>query len=151
MYRWFVRRNVRAAFAALPRGEMSLIDAMAPDVHHTFPGRGALGGERTNREDVAAWLSRLYRVLPGLQFRVRAIAVDGRPWHTTVGVEWTSDAVLPDGTTYTNSGSHILTLRNGRIVAFHAYLNDVQAIDDALTRTAATGLPEAAAPAIISA
>ncbi|MFC4507756.1 MULTISPECIES: nuclear transport factor 2 family protein [Streptomyces] len=151
MYRWFVRRNVRAAFAALSRGEISLIDNMALDVHHTFPGRGALGGKRTSREDVTAWLSRLYRVLPGLEFQVRAVAVDGWPWHTTVGVEWANEATLPDGSTYTNIGSHILTLRNGKIVAFHAYLNDVQAIDDALDRVAANGVDEATAPAINSA
>ncbi|MEV0220697.1 nuclear transport factor 2 family protein [Streptomyces sp. NPDC050704] len=151
MYRWFVRRNVRAAFAALSRGEMSLIDNMAPDVHHTFAGRGALGGERTSRDAVAAWLARLYRILPGLEFQVRAVAVDGWPWHTTVGVEWTNHATLLDGSTYTNTGSHILTLRNGKIVAFHAYLNDVRAIDDTLVRLAAHGVDEAAAPAITSA
>jgi ketosteroid isomerase-like protein len=150
MYRRFVRRNVCAAFAALSQGEMSLLANMAPDVHHTFPGRGALGGQRTTRDDVAAWLTRLYRILPGLDFHVRAVAVDGWPWHTTVGVEWTNEALLPDGTLYTNAGSHILTLRNGKIVAFHAYLNDVQAIDDALDRVAASGVGEAAAPAIVS-
>ncbi|WP_344869077.1 nuclear transport factor 2 family protein, partial [Amycolatopsis ultiminotia] len=136
--------------AALSRGEMSLIHDMAPDVHHTFPGRGALGGQRTTRDDVAAWLTRLYRVLPGLEFHVRAVAVDGRPWHTTVGVEWTNEATLLDGSTYTNTGSHILTLRNGKIVAFHAYFDDVQAIDDALDRQAAHGIAEAAAAAIAS-
>ncbi|MFC9427324.1 nuclear transport factor 2 family protein [Streptomyces sp. NPDC056987] len=150
MCRWFVRRNVRAAFAALSRGEMSLLDTMAPDVHHAFPGRGALGGERTTRDDVAAWLARLHRVLPGLQFQVRAVAVDGWPWHTTVGVEWTNEALLPDGSMYTNTGAHVLTLRNGKIVAFHAYLHDVEAIDDALDRVAASGVGEAAAPAIVS-
>jgi ketosteroid isomerase-like protein len=151
MYRWFVRHNVRAAFAALSGGEMSLIANMAPDVHHTFPGHGALGGRRTTRDDVAAWLARLYRILPGLQFQVRAVAVDGWPWHTTVGVEWTNEATLLDGSTYANTGCHILTLRKGKIVAFHAYLNDVQAFDDALARVADHGVEEAAAPPITSA
>ncbi|MFP1155363.1 nuclear transport factor 2 family protein [Mycobacterium sherrisii] len=145
MYRWFVRRNVRAAFAALSNGDMSLINNMAPDVHHSFPGRGALGGQRSTRDDVAAWLARLYRIMPGLAFKVRAVAVDGWPWNTTVGVEWSNDAVLPDGSTYTNLGTHILKLRNGKIVAFHAYLNDVNAVDAALDRLAAHGVDEAAA------
>ncbi|MEV1049188.1 hypothetical protein [Streptomyces sp. NPDC049916] len=65
-------------------------------------------------------------------------------------MEWTSEAPLPGGGTYTNTGSHILTLRNGKIVSFHAYLNDVQALDDALDGVAADGLAEAAAPAIVS-
>ena len=90
-------------------------------------------------------------MLPGLAFHVRAVAVDGWPWDTTVGVEWTNDATLLDGSTYTNSGSHLIKIRNGKIVSFHAYLNDVNAIDDALTRLAAHGIGEAAAPAISSA
>lgn len=150
MYRTFVRHNVRGAFAALSSGSMSLLGAMNPDVHHTFPSSGALGGERTNRDDVAAWLQRLYRVLPGLRFDVLAVAVDGWPWNTTVGVEWTNTATLLDGSSYLNTGAHVLHLRNGKIVSFHAYLNDVDAVDAALARQAAHGLAEAAAPQIVS-
>lgn len=148
MYRSFVRHNVRQAFAALSRGETSLLDAMDPQVHHSFPGHGALGGERTSREDVADWLARLYRVLPGLTFDVRAIAVDGPPWNTVVGVEWDSHATVLDGSAYRNRGAHVLRLRNGRIVAFHAYLDDAAALDDTLARLAAHGVEEAAAPPV---
>ncbi|MEV6039951.1 nuclear transport factor 2 family protein [Nonomuraea sp. NPDC052116] len=148
MYRMIVRRNVRAAFAALSRGSMDLIDAMSPDVHHTFPGSGALGGERTRRDDVEVWLERLYRVLPGLEFHVRSVAVDGGPWDTRVGVEWDSVAPLLNGGTYTNSGAHVLRIRKGKIVSFHAYLHDVQALDDALAQQAEHGLKEASAAPI---
>ncbi|GAA4966751.1 nuclear transport factor 2 family protein [Pseudonocardia tropica] len=150
MYRMFVRHNVRAAFAALSRGELGT-DDMAPDVRHSFPGAGALGGRRDDRDDVEAWLVRLYRVLPGLSFDVHAVAVDGWPWNTTVGVQWSSHAELADGSHYRNDGAHILRLRNGRIIAFHAYVDDVAAIDNALDRQAATGMTEAAAPQITSA
>ena len=150
MYRFIVRKIVRSAFAGLSRGELSTLDAMSADVHHVFPGRGALGGERSTRDDVAAWFHRLYRVLPGLQFHVQAIAVDGLPWDTTVGVEWTNTATLPDGSPYTNAGAHIIRMRWGKIVSFHAYLDDVAAVDDALARVAACGVEEAAAPPIVS-
>lgn len=73
MYRWFVRRNVRAAFAALSNGDMSLVNNMAPDVHHSFPGRGALGGQRSTRDDVVAWLARLYRIMPGRRALNKAV------------------------------------------------------------------------------
>lgn len=87
-------------------------------MHHNFPSGGALGGERSTRDDVTAWLDRLYRVLPGLKFHVQAIAVDGWPWNTTVGVEWTNTATLLDGSPYTNTGAHILRIRWGKIVFF---------------------------------
>lgn len=151
MYRMIVRRIVRSAFAALSRGELSMLDAMSADVQHSFPSGGALGGERTTRDDVAAWFHRLHRLLPGLQFDVKAIAVDGWPWNTTVGVEWTNTATLLDGGSYSNTGAHIIRMRMGKIVSFHAYLDDVAAVDDALARVAAIGVDEAAAPPIVSA
>jgi ketosteroid isomerase-like protein len=150
MYHMFIRHNVRTAFAALSRGDTTLLEAMSADVHHTFPSGGALGGVRTNRDDVAAWLHRLYRVLPGLEFIVHAIAVDGWPWDTTVGVEWTNTGTLIDGSPYSNTGAHILKIRWGKIVSFHAYFHNIAAIDDALTRVAAHGVPEAAALPIVT-
>ncbi len=77
MYRMIVRRIVRSAFAALSRDELSVLDAMSTDVHHSFPGEGALGGERHTRDDVAAWFHRLHRVLPGLRFPIHG-RVSGR-------------------------------------------------------------------------
>ncbi|MBC8092834.1 MAG: nuclear transport factor 2 family protein [Pseudonocardia sp.] len=151
MYRMIVRRIVRSAFAALSRGELSMLDQMSVDVHHSFPSDGALGGERHTRADLAAWFHRLHRLLPGLQFQVHAIAVDGWPWDTTIGVEWTDTAVLLDGGPYTNNGAHILRMRWGKIISLHAYVHDVAVIDDALARVAATGVDEATAPPIVTA
>jgi ketosteroid isomerase-like protein len=95
-----IRRNIRAAFAALSRGDApALLANMSPHVHHTFPGHHALGGVRTTRDDVSAWFDRLFRLLPGLEFRIRALAVDGWPWNTTIGVEWTNTGTLLDGST----------------------------------------------------
>lgn len=151
MYRWFVRRQIRAAFAALSRGDgLALTAHMSPDVHHAFPGDGALGGERRSLEDVSAWFERLFRLLPGLSFEIHTLAVDGGPLDTRVGVEWTNSGQLREGSDYANTGAHILRLSRGRIVSFHAYLNDPDELTDALTRLAAHGIDEAAAPPILT-
>jgi hypothetical protein len=53
----------------------------------------------------------------------------------------------PTGAGTATGGAHVLRLRNGKIVAFHAYLDDTAAVDDALARLAARGVTEAdAAP-----
>lgn len=91
---------------------------MTPDVHHAFPGDGPLGGERHNRDDVAAWFDRLFRLLPGLEFHVHALAVDGTPGNTVVGVEWTNTSTLLDRSSYANRGAHILRLSKGKVTPF---------------------------------
>ena len=151
MYHAIIRRKILGAFAALSRGDAaSLVAQMSPRVHHTFPGQHALGGERNNRDDVTAWLQRLFRLFPGLTFQVHAITVDGPPWNTVIGVEWTNTGTLLDGSSYHNAGAHILRLRWGRLTSFHAYLHDAQESADALVRLAAHGLSEATAPPIVS-
>lgn len=149
MYRWFIRRQIRAAFAALSRGDgQSLTAHLSPEVHHAFPGGGALGGERDNLADVEAWFERLFRLLPGLEFEIHTIAVDGNPLDTRVGVEWTNAGTLLDGSRYANHGAHIIRLSRGRITSFHAYLNDIDELTDALARLARHGIEEAAAAPI---
>lgn len=151
MYRAFVRREIRKAFARLSVNDTpALLANMAPDVDHVFPTDGPLGGRRTNIDDVAAWFERLFRLLPGLAFQIHTLAVDGWPWNTRVGVEWTNSGTLSDGSYYSNTGSHIIRLRNGKIVAFHAYLHDHAELTDALTRIAASGVTEAGADPIVS-
>ena len=151
MFRWFIRRKICAAFAALSRGDgPGRVAHMGPDVHHIFPGNGPLGGERRWRDDVAVWFDRLFRLLPGLAFHVHTLAVDGPPWDTRVGVEWTNVGPLRDGSTYRDTGAHIFPLRNGKIVSFHAYLNDLALFDDALARLAVKGIDEATAPPIVT-
>lgn len=151
MYKFVIRRKIHSAFAALSVGDApSMLTAMHPQVHHTFPGDHALGGERSDRDDVAAWFERLFRLFPGLRFDIRALAVDGSPLNTVIGVEWTNTATLLDGSSYTNTGAHILRVRRGKIVSFHAYLHDGEAFSAALARLSAHGLAEADAPAIVT-
>lgn len=152
MYTFIVRRKIRGAFASLSRGDgAALLKQMSPNVHHSFPGDHALGGERTTRSDVDRWLGRLFRLFPGLQFQIRGLAVDGPPWRTVVGVEWVNSGTLLDGSSYHNSGAHILRLRWGRLTSFHAYLHDGAESAEALVRLSAYGLEEAHLPPIVSA
>jgi len=151
MYHLIVKRTIVAAFDALSRGDRdALIGQMSPAVHHNFPGDHALGGERTNREDIGAWLDRLFRLFPGLGFTVHATSVSGPPWNTVMSAEWTNSGTLPDNTPYRDSGAHILVLRWGRLTSFHAYLHDADEPRQALLRLFAHGLKEAAAPPIVS-
>lgn len=151
MYRMIIRSKIRQAFAALSRGDTpTLLAAMAPDVHHSFPGASALGGERRTIVDVETWFQRLFRLLPGLQFTIQTLAVDGPPWDTRIGVEWTNTGTLLDGSQYANTGAHILRVRWAKIVAFHAYLDDQAAFDSALARLARAGMTEAHARPILS-
>ncbi|MGY1670864.1 nuclear transport factor 2 family protein [Geodermatophilus sp. SYSU D00710] len=152
VYHAVVRRRIRRAFALLSTGQVdALVAQMAPDVHHTFPGDHALGGERTDREAVRAWLQRLHRLFPGLRFDVGAMACSGPPWDTVVGVEWTNAGPLRHGSAYANRGAHVLRLRWGRLTSFHAYLHDAEESAATLRRLAAAGIAEAAAPPITGA
>lgn len=150
MYRIIVRRIGLKAFQSLNRGETaSMLASMSPDVTHYFPGDHTLGGRRTNKADVARWFTRLTTLFPDMQFTVQGVASSGWPWNTMLAIEWTSHAPLPDGSSYDNLGTHVIRLRWGKIVSFHAYM-DSQTTAAALLRIAATGVTEATAPQIVS-
>lgn len=149
LYRLIVGRLAREQFARLSRGETAaMVAGMTPDVHHYFPGDHALAGERTSRAAVERWFARLTTLIPGIRFDVRRVAVAGWPWDTVAAVEWTSHALLPDGTPYDNRGTHVIRLRWGRATAFSAYL-DSQRTAAALDRLAALGVAEASAAPIV--
>jgi len=147
VYRALVRHQIAGAFTQLSAGDWdALLHRIAPDVQHTFAGTSALGGSRHGLVAVRAWSERLQRLLPGLVFDVHVIAVDGGPLDTHVGIEWTSTAALPDGSTYVNDGAHVVRLSRGRITSFHAYLHDTAVLDRALDVIAASGQAEAHQP-----
>lgn len=93
------------------------------------------------------WLERLVRVLPGLHFEIKKVAVSGLPRNTTVVVEWRDFATLAGGVPYVNDGTHVIGLRWGKVVSLHAYL-DTQVLIDALNIMGASGESEAIAPPI---
>lgn len=151
MYQMIVRRIGLTAFESLNRGDTaSLLAKMTSDVTHYFPGDHTLGGRRTNKVDVTRWFNRLTTLFPSMHFTVQGVASSGWPWDTMLAIEWTSHAPLPDGSSYDNLGAHVIGLRWGKVVSFHAYM-DSQTTAAALQRIAATGVTEATAPQIVSA
>lgn len=148
MYHAIVRRNVSKLFEALGRGDIDYaVAGMAERFEHIFPGEHALGGVRHTRAGIRAWLERLLRVLPGLRFQIKHIAVSGMPWNTTVVVEWRDLATLVGGTPYVNDGAHAIQIRWGKVVVLHAYL-DTQIMVTAMRTMTERGVTEAGAAKI---
>ena len=144
-----VRRNVRSFFTGLTAGNFEpALAGMADRFEHIFPGDHAIGGIRHTKVGLRAWFERLFRVHRQLRFEIKHIAVSGRPWDTTVTVEWRDTAIMADGDdTYANDGVHVIRLRWGKIVSLHPYL-DTQKYAAALKRLGENGYPEAVAPPI---
>ena len=148
MYHWMVRRLIRRTFASLSRGDYeSVLKGVSPSIVHTFGGTHALGGTRHSVEAMRRWFQRLYRLCPELNFEVKAVAVSGWPWDTTVAVEWVDRAKPADGSEYVNEGVHVVRLRWSEAVSIHAYL-DTQVFAALCQRLAGFGLVEANAPPI---
>ncbi len=149
IYRAIVKSKARGIFTALSAGEWQKTTAdLAADVHHTFPGDNALGGERHSRAAMERWFERLYRLIPELSFEVHEVAVRGWPWDTAVSIQWSDRGVGADGTPYVNEGAHWIHLRWGKATSVHAYL-DTEGVTRLLQTMAAAGIEEAAAAPIV--
>jgi ketosteroid isomerase-like protein len=148
MYSALAARMIRRAFGHLSAGDhTSVIALLAEDVHHVFAGEHALGGERHTRDAVARWFARLSRLFPSIHFEVGSVVVSGLPWNLWVAVEWIGDVTPAAGEQYQNEGTHVINIRRGRVVYFHAY-EDSQKVARACEQMAALGIDEAAAPPI---
>ncbi len=150
MYHAIVKRIARKNFERVNLRDFdSLLKDCVPNVYHRFGGTHALGGERHDRGELARWLGRLARLGPNLKLTVRDVWVKGLPHNTTVIVRWTSTDHLPDGTTYSNHGVHIVKMRWGKIVEIDAN-EDSQAVAEWLKLQSSHGVQEASAPPIVS-
>jgi ketosteroid isomerase-like protein len=150
MYHAFVRRRIRNVFIGeLSRGDYAaVVRRTAPDVVHSFPGDGALGGTRHSRDALRSWFERLFRLFPALRFDVEEVSVAGWPWRTVVAVRWRDWGTAADGQPYENAGCEVFEIRWGNATRISQYL-DTKAIHDGLQRMAAAGIREAAAPPIL--
>jgi len=150
VYQAIVKRIAARNFERVNDGDYeALLASCAPDVHHRFGGRHALGGERHDREALRRWFERLGRVAPDLTLTIRDIWVEGGPWNTYVIVRWDNHEQLPDGSPYSNHGVHVVHMRWLRIVDIDAN-EDSQAVADSMPVRAAAGIEEALAPPIVS-
>ena len=150
MYHAIVKRIARKNFLRVNQKDYdSLLKDCAPNVHHRFGGKHALGGERHDREALGRWLGRLGRLGTGLTLTVRDVWVKGLPHNTVIIVRWSATDKLPDGSTYNNHGVHIIRMRWGKIVEIDAN-EDSQAVADSLKMRAEYGVEEALADPIVS-
>ena len=124
-----------------------MADNTAERVHHVFPGRHPLGGERHSRAAVAAWFERLFRLFPGHEFRVTRVLSRGWPGSTWVAVQWVARLSPQVGEPYENHGAHWIHVRWGQVDHIHAYL-DTALVEEACRRMADAGVEEAAAEPI---
>ena len=148
MYHAIVRHKLRRAFADINAGRYEgIVAQFAPRHRHAMPGRHALAGERHGAESTARWYARLQRLLPGLAFDVRAIVVDGMPWHTVATVTWDDRFTLPDGTQGSNTGVHEFVLAWGRVRSLVIHC-DSQRLQRYCDRLVACGVAEAGADPI---
>ena len=148
MYHAIVRHKLRRAFADINAGRYDgIVAQFAPQHRHAMPGRHALAGDRRSVASTARWYERLQRVLPGLQFDVRAIVVGGTPWKTTAAVAWDDRFTLPDGTQGSNTGVHEFELRWGRVSSLVIHC-DSQRLQHYCERLVACGVAEAGAEPI---
>jgi ketosteroid isomerase-like protein len=148
VYHAIVRRRAAEAFARLSRGEwQSIVEDLAGEVQHVFPGDHPLGGERHTDEAVLRWFERLGRLFPGHDFEVHRVVSRGWPWSTWVVVEWTAHRRPQAGEPYLNDGAHWIHIQWGKVTYFHAYL-DTQRVAAACRDMADRGVEEAAAEPI---
>ena len=145
-----VARKVSAMFDAVARGEhATLLGGLADDVHHSFAGDHALGGERHDKAAVASWLERLRRLCPQMRFVVHRTFASGPPWDLRVAVEWTAHVLPAAGDAYVNHGAHVIRIVRGRVRELHAY-EDSQVVAQACAAMVAAGIDEAGAAPITS-
>jgi ketosteroid isomerase-like protein len=150
MYRAIVAHRVRTAWDRLGRGDYEyVLDQFAPVFTHSLAGEHALGGERASREAQRAWFERLFRLLPGIAFRVEDVLVRGWPWRTRAVALIRVHAAVADQP-YENEVAQSIELRWGRITRIDN-LEDTQKLAAALERLARAGLVEARAEPITGA
>ncbi len=147
MYKRIVRTKVRSIFESINAGDyMAMVDGLAPSFEYHFHGDHALGGRRTTRESMIRWWERVFDVLPGAQFSIRDVLVNGGPWRTRIAVRASISGDLPNGTRYENTVFQFMTLVWGKVVSVDT-VEDLQVLERALAAVAESGNTEAfAAP-----
>ena len=148
MYHLIIKSVINKNFNALSEGNYDiLLETVSDNVHHSFLGNSAIGGERKSKDALRLWFKRVYRLFPTLKFTISNIVVSGFPWHTTVIVEWNASVTPQVGNAYINSGAHVIILKWGKAVKISAYENS-ELVAIACQRMIDAGVEEAGAAQI---
>jgi len=145
MYQRIFKRQITQGFQDISRGNFDVVlNIFAPDVHFTFVGDHAMGGDWRDRKLVRQWFERVHRLFPDLQLTPLHIQVTGWPWDVTAITRFEIRATLPDQSPYRNQGVQILRIRLGKVVEDHL-IEDTQLLVAALDQIAQSGNAEARA------
>jgi ketosteroid isomerase-like protein len=145
MFHQIIRNKVVEGFKAISRADFDVVfNQFAPDIHFSFAGQHAIGGEFHQSETVKAWFARVHRLFPDLRIEPKRILVSGMIWNVTAVTNFTIDATLPDGTPYHNDGFQILNIRLGKVVKDYL-IEDTMLLCHALQKLQALGIEEASA------
>lgn len=143
MYQLIFKQQVRKGFENISKGNFdAVLSIFAPDIHFTFVGDHALGGDWHSREMASRWFERVHRLFPDLKITPRHIHVSGLPWDAKVVTQFDIQATLPDKSQYRNQGVQILRIKWGKAVDDYL-IEDTQLLSAALGKIAASGNAEA--------
>ena len=148
VYAMIVRNKVRSIFDQINAGNYQpMVDGLGTPFEYIFYGEHALGGRRVSKEAMVLWWERVFRLLPGAQFDIREVLVNGRPWNTRLAVSAHVSGPLPNGETYENTVFQFMTLKWGKVVEVET-VEDLQVLERALRVVADAGNEEASAAPI---
>jgi hypothetical protein len=114
---------VEASFSAWQERKGSPFDLLAADARWTIVGRSDVSGTYASR---AAFLDQVIgpfnaRMSEGLRPRIRSLHADA----DTVIVFFDASGIARDGQAYDNTYAWFLEMRDGRVVAAHAFFDSV--------------------------
>lgn len=97
MYKWAVRRMIRANVRRLAAGDPGpLLAGYAENATLVFPGSSSWGGEHRGKPAIEKFLERFLDA--GMRGEAHEILVNGPPWRTLVCVLFTNEGRSADGT-----------------------------------------------------
>lgn len=149
MYKAIVAKRIRNIFNEINSGHCQpMIDGLSPEFKYIFHGDHSLSGSRTSLKSMELWWSRVFHLLPGAQFTIHQIVVQGHPWNTTVAVRQSiSIADSTDGG-YSNVVMQFMHLRWGKVTRIET-LEDTKKLGLYLSKLDVKKFPDAMAPPIV--
>jgi ketosteroid isomerase-like protein len=150
VYKTIVRGKLRGTFGALNSADTGpFFKSLGATFTYRFAGDTSLSGERSTVESMQRWWKRVFALLPGAQFDVHEITVNGPPWNTIVMTYVNVSSTLADGTAYANEFMQLMTLKFGKIVKV-VTIEDTQYLATAMDSLSKVNPQAIAAPIVDS-
>ena len=114
---------VRGCYEAFGRGDIdALIDALDPNVEWFTPGPSELAtaGTRRGQQQIRQFFDSVNELYDFQRFEPKTFIADG---DTVVVLGEDTATFKPTGKTVHDEWAHVMTVKNGKIVRFHEYLD----------------------------